>query len=69
VKIAGKSVEGNDATVLVDVASHWTGEAGTQAWGMDTCSIFNSHEKETGAIQGKMRYKKYDTGWQLEGWE
>jgi len=62
-KVVGKSVQSNEATVLVDIRYHGTGAPGLlNLW---PCGSFNSGI-DKGVVQAQMFYRKYDTGWRLE---
>jgi len=70
VKVSGKSINGNDATILIQITYHWPGDwPGSNmmlSWIAPPCTLLNA--KENGAVEMKMVYKKYDTGWHFEGY-
>jgi len=77
VKLVGRSIEGNTATIVVEITYHWADSHPADSHpakndhpvvkiilpGLyDLCNFMQSGEKTA----RKLIYRKYDTGWRLE---
>jgi hypothetical protein len=67
VEVLGTSVSGNQAEVLVRVTGEWIGGANPGYFEHMPCAGFMAQAGKSQFVVRQFIYKKYDTGWRLEG--
>lgn len=66
-KVIGTSVEGNKATVLVEISGNWKKGGRNLGWFAGPCVGFSSRNGDGQKVVQRAVYEKFDTGWRARG--